>query len=191
VFGDTNGLAASETTPFAPRSPYAVGKASAYWIVANYREAYGLFACTGILFNHESPLRPNRFVTRKIISTACRIAAGSKEKLKLGNISIARDWGWATEYVDAMWRMLQQETPDDFVIATGDMRKLSEFIALAFSSLHLDWREFVEADPALLRPSDILMGVGDPTKAFNVLGWQAHYRLEDIVRMMIDAEGNK
>ena len=188
IFGDTNGTAAHETTPFCPRSPYAVGKASAYWIVANYREAYGLFACTGILFNHESPLRPTRFVTRKIISTACRIAAGSKETLKLGNISIARDWGWAPEYVDAMWRMLQQETPDDFVIATGDMRKLSEFIALAFSSLQLDWREYVEADPSLLRPSDIRLGVGDPTKAFNVLGWKAHYRLEDIVRMMISAE---
>ena len=173
---------------FLRRSPYAVGKASAYWIVANYREAYGLFACTGILFNHESPLRPTRFVTRKIISTACRIAAGSQETLKLGNIYIARDWGWAPEYVDAMWRMLQQEAPDDFVIATGKMRKLSDFIALAFSSLQLDWQEFVETDPTLFRPADILMGVGDPAKAFRVLGWQAQYRLEDIVRMMVDAE---
>ncbi len=191
IFGDTNGVAAHEKTPFCPRSPYAVGKASAYWIVANYREAYGLFACTGILFNHESPLRPTRFVTRKIISTACRIAAGSREKLKLGNISIERDWGWAPEYVDAMWRMLQQEAPDDFVIATGDMRKLADFIDLAFSSLQLDWQEFVETDPALLRPSDILKGVGDPAKAFSILGWQAQYRLEDIVRMMIDAERKK
>lgn len=188
VFGDTNGVAAHEKTPFSPRSPYAVGKASAYWIVANYREAYGLFACTGILFNHESPLRPTRFVTRKIISTACRIAAGSNETLKLGNISIARDWGWAPEYVDAMWRMLQQEAPDDFVIATGDMRKLADFIALTFSSLQLDWQEFVETDPALFRPSDILMGVGNPAKALSILGWQARYRLEDIVRKMIDAE---
>ena len=191
IFGDTNGVAAHEKTPFCPRSPYAVGKASAYWIVANYREAYGLFACTGILFNHESPLRPTRFVTRKIISTACRIAAGSREKLKLGNISVERDWGWAPEYVDAMWRMLQQEAPDDFVIATGDMRKLADFIDLAFSSLQLDWQEFVETDPALLRPSDILKGVGDPAKAFSILGWQAQYRLEDIVRMMIDAERKK
>lgn len=188
VFGDTNGVAAHEKTPFCPRSPYAVGKASAYWIVANYREAYGLFACTGILFNHESPLRPTRFVTRKIISTACRIAAGSKETLKLGNISIARDWGWAPEYVDAMWRMLQQEAPDDFVIATGDMRKLADFIALTFSSLQLDWQEFVETDPTLFRPSDILMGVGDPAKALSILGWRAQYRLEDIVRKMINAE---
>lgn len=188
VFGDTSGIPANEKTPFAPRSPYAVGKASAFWIVSNYREAYGLFACTGILFNHESPLRPTRFVTRKIISTACRIAAGSNETLKLGNISIARDWGWAPEYVDAMWRMLQQKRPDDFVIATGEMRKLSNFIELAFSSLHLDWQEFVETDPALFRPSDISMGVGDPTKALSILGWKAKFKLEDIVKMMIDAE---
>lgn len=188
IFGDTGGVAANEHTPLSPRSPYAVGKASAHWIVANYREAYGLFACTGILFNHESPLRPNRFVTRKIISTACRIAAGSREKLKLGNISIARDWGWAPEYVDAMWRMLQLDAPDDFVIATGEMRKLADFISLAFLTLNLDWQDFVESDPTLFRPSDILMGVGDPAKALEILGWQAHYRLEDIVRMMVEAE---
>jgi GDPmannose 4,6-dehydratase len=188
IFGDTNGVAANESTPFSPRSPYAVGKASAYWIVANYREAYGLSACTGILFNHESPLRPTRFVTRKIISTACRIAAGSKETLKLGNISIARDWGWAPEYVDAMWRMLQLETPEDFVIATGKLRKLEDLIALAFSALQLDWREHVETDPTLFRPSDILTGFGNPEKAFRTFGWQAHYRLEDIVKMMVEAE---
>jgi len=188
IFGDTNGVPAHEKTPFCPRSPYAVGKASAYWIVANYRESYGLYACTGILFNHESPLRPTRFVTRKIISTACRIARGSKETLKLGNISISRDWGWAPEYVDAMWRMLQLEAPDDFVIATGEMRQLSDFIALTFSSLQLDWQEFVETDPSLFRPSDILMGVGAPIKAFNILGWQAKYRLEEIVEIMVDAE---
>ncbi|MBU1567009.1 MAG: GDP-mannose 4,6-dehydratase [Proteobacteria bacterium] len=187
-FGDTHGQAANEDTPFSPRSPYAVAKASAYWIVANYREAYGLFACTGILFNHESPLRPTRFVTRKIISTACRIAAGSKETLKLGNISIARDWGWAPEYVDAMWKMLQLEVPEDFVIATGEERKLEEFIALTFSSLQLDWRNHVETDPSLLRPSDILHGCGNPAKAFKVLGWRARYRLEDVVEMMVDAE---
>lgn len=188
IFGDTNGVAANENTPFCPRSPYAVGKASAYWIVANYREAYGLFACTGVLFNHESPLRPARFVTRKIISAACRIAAGSRETLKLGNISIARDWGWAPEYVDAMWRMLQLAKPEDFVIATGELRNLEEFISLAFSSLGLNWRDYVETDPALLRPSDILKGVGNPEKALRILGWRAQYRLEDIVSMMVDAE---
>lgn len=188
IFGDTNGVAANEQTPFSPRSPYAVGKASAYWIVANYRESYGLFACTGILFNHESPLRPARFVTRKIVSAACRIAAGSGETLNLGNIAISRDWGWAPEYVEAMWRMLQQEAPEDFVIATGEVRKLEDFIALAFSAVNLDWHDHVQADPALLRPSDILVGFGDPSKALHKLGWQAHFRLNDIVRMMVEAE---
>jgi len=188
AFGDTQGQAADENSPFSPRSPYAVAKASAYWIVANYREAYGLFACTGILYNHESPLRPTRFVTRKIISTACRIAGGSKEILKLGNIAIARDWGWAPEYVDAMWRMLQLAEPEDFVIATGEERRLEEFIALAFSELKLEWRDHVETDPRLLRPSDILHGCGNPAKASIVLDWRARYRLEDIVAMMVKAE---
>lgn len=126
--------------------------------------------------------------TLGIILTACRIAAGSKETLKLGNIAISRDWGWAPEYVDAMWRMLQLEVPDDFVIATGDLRKLADFIDLAFSSLQLVWREYVETDPSLFRPSDIFMGFGDPVKAYKILGWQARHRLEDIVRMMVDAE---
>ena len=188
VFGDTHGLAASETTPFHPQSPYAVAKASAHWLVANYRDAYGLFACTGILFNHESPLRPARFVTQKIVATACRIAAGSKETLKLGNIAIARDWGWAPEYVDAMWRMLQLEQPEDLVIATGKVRKLKEFIALAFTALHLDWPEHVQVDQQLFRPSDIAMGFGDPGRAASVLGWQARYSLEEIVLKMIEAE---
>lgn len=190
-FGDTCGQAADEQTQFRPRSPYAVAKASAYWIVANYREAYGLFATTGILFNHESPLRPARFVTRKIVSTACRIAAGSKEVLKLGNASISRDWGWAPEYVDAMWRMLQLASPEDIVIATGEKRRLEEFISLTFSMLHLDWRNFVETDVTLLRPSDILQGCGNPDRAHKVLGWRAQYRLEDVVRMMVLAEQGK
>jgi GDPmannose 4,6-dehydratase len=188
VFGDTNGTPASETTSFAPRSPYAVGKASAFWTVSTYREAYGLFACTGILFNHESPLRPPRFVTKKIVATACRIARQGAEKLKLGNIGISRDWGWAPEYVDAMWRMLQLERPEDFVIATGQPRKLEEFMDLAFSSLHLNWRDHVEIDPGLLRPSDILIGCGDPAKAAKILKWQAQCRLEDIVERMVAAE---
>ncbi len=189
IFGDTNGKAASETTPFHPQSPYAVGKASAYWIVANYRDAYGLFACTGILFNHESPLRPNRFVTRKIISAACRIAAGSGEKLKLGNTAISRDWGWAPEYVDAMYRMMQLDSPADFVVATGRPRKLEDFISLAFEAVSLDWREYVEVDPDLYRPSDILVGCGDSSKARTLLGWQARSGLEEIVARMVDAEG--
>lgn len=190
-FGDTYGQAADENTQFRPRSPYAVAKASAYWIVANYREAYGLFASTGILFNHESPLRPARFVTRKIVSTACRIAAGSKEVLKLGNASISRDWGWAPEYVDAMWRMLQLTSPEDIVIATGEKRKLEEFISLTFSMLYLDWRNYVETDVTLLRPSDILHGCGNPERAYKVLGWRAQYKLEDVVRMMVLAEQGK
>jgi GDPmannose 4,6-dehydratase len=188
VFGDTHGTPATETTPFHPQSPYAVAKASAHWIVSNYRDAYGLFACTGILFNHESPLRPTRFVTRKIVSTACRIANGSNETLKLGNISISRDWGWAPEYVVAMWKMLQLEKPDDFVVATGSSRKLEDFIQLTFSALQLDWRDHVRSDPSLLRPSDILEGLADPAKAYSVLGWKAKLQLEDILRLMVDAE---
>jgi GDPmannose 4,6-dehydratase len=190
-FGDTGGLAADEQTPFRPRSPYAVGKASAYWIVANYREAYDMFACTGILFNHESPLRPERFVTQKIIAAACRIAAGSPEQLKLGNIAVARDWGWAPEYVEAMWRMLQQEVPQDFVIATGQVRELEEFVALAFAAVDLDWQRHVQTDASLLRPSDIRTGFGNPDKAAQVLDWRAQYRLEDIIHVMVRAQQDK
>jgi len=154
-FGDTNGLAADENTPFRPRSPYAVAKATAFWEVANYREAYGLFACSGICSNHESPLRAERYVTRKIVAAACRIAAGSKEKLRLGIIQISRDWGWAPEYVAVMWRMLQEERPDDFVIATGETHTLEEFLGLVCSGVNLDWREHVVLDPALMRPSEL------------------------------------
>lgn len=187
-FGDTGGAAADETTPFRPRSPYAVAKATAFWEVANYREAYGLFACSGILFNHESPLRPERFVTKKIVSSACRIARGAQEKLSLGNISICRDWGWAPEYVEAMWRMLQQEKPDDFVIATGTTSSLEEFVAEAFSCVGLDWHDHVLTDPALLRPTDIAVGKGNPAKAYWQLGWKAEYVMRDVVRMMVQSE---
>jgi GDPmannose 4,6-dehydratase len=187
-FGDTNGEAATETTPFRPRSPYAVAKAAAFWEVANYREAYDLFACSGILFNHESPLRPERFVTQKIVSTACRIAAGSSEKLLLGNIEIERDWGWAPEYVEAMYLMLQQDRPDDYAIATGTSHKLADFVNYAFSALDLDWQEHVVTDKSLLRPTDIAMGKGNPTKAKEELGWEAKYQLQDIIKMMIQAQ---
>src|SRR6266478_7320995 len=149
VFGDTDGLAATEVTRFAPRSPYAVAKAAAYWQVTNYREAYGLHACTGVLFNHESPLRPERYVTRKIVAAACRIAAGSTESLVLGNMEIERDWGWAPEYVEAMWLMLQRDAPEDYVIATGKTRSLKDFVAAAFARAGLDWKEHVRSDSAL------------------------------------------
>ncbi|MEO8192463.1 MAG: GDP-mannose 4,6-dehydratase [Gemmatimonadales bacterium] len=187
-FGDTNGEAATETTPFRPRSPYAVAKAAAFWEVANYREAYGLYACSGILYNHESPLRPERFVTRKIVAAASRIAAGSGETLRLGNLRIERDWGWAPEYVEAMWLMLQQSEPDDFVIATGQLNPLERFVDLAFSELGLDWKEHVEIDSAFLRPTDLRRGLGDPTRAAEKLGWRAHYRMKDVVRMMLEGE---
>ena len=154
-FGDTGGTAADESFPFRPRSPYAVAKSAAFWVVANYREAYGLFACSGILFNHESCFRPERFVTRKIVSSACRIASGEQEKLELGNTAIRRDWGWAPEYVEAMWLMMQLERPDDFVIATGETHSLDEFIATTFQKLNLDWKKYVTVDSSFVRPTDI------------------------------------
>jgi GDPmannose 4,6-dehydratase len=185
-FGNTDGVPATETTLFQPRSPYAVAKSAAFWEVANYREAYNLYACTGILFNHESPLRPERFVTRKIVSAAARIAGGSNEKLLLGNISIARDWGWAPEYVDAMWRILQQETPEDYLVATGETHTLEEFVAEAFNCVGLDWHDHVVADPSLLRPSEIMISRANPEKTLQKLGWKAHYKMKDVVRMMSD-----
>lgn len=187
-FGDTGGVPADETTPFRPRSPYAVAKATAHWQVANYREAYDLFACTGILFNHESPLRPERFVTRKIIASACRIAGGSSEQLQLGAIAIARDWGLASEYVDAMWRMLQGESAEDYVIATGETNTLESFVAETFACLGLDWERHVTTNPSLLRPSEIMISRGNPDKARRELGWQADSRMRDVIRVMIAAQ---
>ena len=187
-FGDTGDQPADENTPFRPRSPYAVAKAAAFWEVANYRDAYGLFACNGILFNHESPLRPERFVTRKIVAAACRIAAGSRERLVLGNLAIRRDWGWAPEYVEAMWRMLQQDEPDDYVIATGESHSLESFVAVAFDCVGLDWKAYVDTDPSLFRPSEIMAGCGNPAMAGEKLGWRAKSRMRDVVRMMVEAE---
>lgn len=185
-FGNTGGLPADESTPFRPRSPYAVAKATAFWEVANYREAYGLHACTGILFNHESPLRPERFVTQKIVKAACRIAAGSNEKLQLGNMSIARDWGWAPEYVEAMWLMLQQDLPNDYVVATGETNTLQDFVVEVFRYLNLDWRDYVSSDDTLLRPSEIMVSRGNPEKADKVLGWRAIYKMQEIVQKMVN-----
>jgi GDPmannose 4,6-dehydratase len=186
-FGDTGMGFADENTPFRPRSPYAVAKAAAFWQVANYREAYNLFACSGILFNHESPLRPQRFVTQKIVTSAHNIAAGKIDKLCLGNISIQRDWGWSPEYVEAMYLMLQQDCPDDYVIATGASHKLEEFVAEVFSYLGLNWREYVEVDSSLFRPTDIAVSQGNAAKAKEKLGWQAKYSMRDVAHLMVDA----
>ena len=191
VFGDTKGAAADESTAFSPRSPYAVAKATAFWEVANYREAYGLYACSGILFNHDSPLRPERFVTQKIVASACRIAAGKQDKLHLGNIDIQRDWGWAEDYVEAMYLMLQQSQPDDYLIATGESYKLAEFIEIAFRQVNLDWQDYVISDKELCRPTDIAISRGTPQKAWKKLGWVAKHKIADIVTMMIEAKRDR
>ncbi len=190
-FGNTEGLPATEETPFKPRSPYAVAKAAAFWQVANYREAYGIFACSGLLFNHESPLRPERFVTRKIVATACGIAGDSRERLVLGNLDIQRDWGWAPEYVEAMWRIIQQDRPRDFVIATGKTFSLRDFLDVTFSALGLDWRDHVDSNTHLLRPTDIMISRANPSRAREVLGWEAGNSMPDVVKMMVEAELNK
>jgi GDPmannose 4,6-dehydratase len=187
-FGDLSKSGANENTPFHPRSPYAVAKATAFWQVANYREAYGLFACSGILFNHESPLRPRRFVTQKIISAACKISKNKSEKLYLGNLDIQRDWGWAPEFVEAMFLILQQDNPDDYVIATGVSFSLQEFVAEAFNYFDLNWRDYVVSDSSLLRPTDLSISRGNAEKASQNLNWRAKYKMPDIVKMMIEAE---
>ena len=187
-FGDTGSKSADENTPFRPRSPYAVAKAAAFWEIANYREAYGLYACSGILFNHESPLRPSRFVTKKIVEAAVQIQRGRREKLHLGNLSIQRDWGWAPEYVEAMWLILQQRQPDDFVIATGETHSLREFVQHAFEHCGLDWKKHVVTDAGLLRPSDILFSKANPAKAQRQLKWRARTKMRKVVEKMVLAE---
>jgi GDPmannose 4,6-dehydratase len=172
VFGDTGNGYADEHTAYRPQSPYGVAKAAAAWQVSVYRKAYGMFTCTGILFNHESPLRPERFVTQKIVSAAKRIVLGSDEKLTLGNIDIHRDWGWAPDFVDAMWRMLNLAVPEDFIIATGVTQSLKDFIQAVFEDAGLDWRDHVIFDPVLVRPTDPLTSVGNPAKAQQLLDWQ-------------------
>ena len=189
-FGDLKDEAATEESAFRPRSPYAVAKAAAFWQVANYREAYKIFACSGILFNHESPLRPERFVTKKVVAAAQRIAQGELKQLRLGNLDVQRDWGWAPEYVHAMFLMLQQEKPADFVIATGETRPLRDFVAAAFEQLGLDWREHTVIDQSLLRPTDLTVGRANPTKAAEQLGWKAKYRMSEVARVLVEAEGN-
>jgi GDPmannose 4,6-dehydratase len=185
-FGNTDGERADEETLFRPRSPYAVAKAAAFWQVANYREAYGIFACSGLLFNHESPLRPERFVTQKIVREACQIKVGLQEKMKLGNISVKRDWGWAPEYVEAMWLMLQQDAASDYIVATGKTYSLEEMVETVFSYLGLNWQEHVEINPDLLRPTDIKISLADPGKAERELGWTARYAMKEVATMMVD-----
>ncbi len=187
-FGDTGGEPATEQTPFRPVSPYAVAKASAYWLVNSYRQAYGLFACNGILFNHESPLRPERFVTQKIVKAAQRIAAGSSEILELGRLDIQRDWGWAPEYIEAMWLMLQQDQADDFIVASGTTSTLEDFVERSFAVFGLNWRDHVRQNQSFFRPTDIPRSSADPSKAARVLGWQARYKVGDVVAAMSNPE---
>jgi len=188
IFGDTGSCRVQESSPLVPRSPYAVAKASAFWIVNNYREAYGIFACTGILSNHESPLRPYRFVTRKIIGGVAQILRGNKVVLRLGNLNVERDWGWAPEYVEAIALMLKQPAPRDFIIATGETHLLSEFVDAAFSLNGLDWHEHVLFDEALARPTELTRSRLDPAAARETLGWRARFAMKDVVAMMLDAE---
>lgn len=190
TFGNTT-TPADESTAFRPRSPYATAKAAAHYAVANYREAYNLFACTGILFNHESPLRSPRFVTSKIVSTAVRISKGSKERLKLGKIDIVRDWGWAPDFVDGMWRILQQPDPDDFILASGESHSLEEFTSHTFELLGLSWKDHVDIDETLLRPSDISYSTANPQKAKRVLGWQAQHTFFTIIDNLISSKKNE
>jgi len=184
-FGDTAGIAATEETNFHPQSPYAVSKTSAFWLVDNYRNAYDMFICYGILFNHESPFRSQRFVTQKIISTALRISEGSQEKLELGRLDISRDWGWAQEYIEAMWLMLQQDSAEDFIIATGETNSLEQFVGESFNQLGLDWKNHVVINKDLIRPSEISISKANPIKAFKKLGWKANYKMADVVKKLL------
>jgi GDPmannose 4,6-dehydratase len=188
-FGETTAEApARETSPFRPRSPYAVAKAAAFWEVANYREAYNIFACSGLLFNHESILRPARFVTRKVVQTACRIAAGSNERLRIGETRVVRDWGYSPEYVEAMWLMLQQPEPADYIIASGESHSLAEFIATCFEEVGLDWHEHTDTDPSFFRTTDIFESHADPSLARERLGWAAKTRMRSLIERLVGDE---
>lgn len=188
MFGDVREEPQNENTPFWPRSPYGVAKVYGHWITVNYRESYNIFACSGILFNHESPLRGKEFVTRKITDSVARIKLGVQKKLRLGNLDAMRDWGFAGDYVRAMWMMLQQDKPDSYVVATGQKHSVREFAELAFAAVDLDWREHVEVDPGLFRPAEVNTLRGDAAKARRVLGWAPTVTLPELVRMMISAD---
>jgi GDPmannose 4,6-dehydratase len=188
LYGKVQETPQKETTPFYPRSPYGCAKLYAYWLTVNYRESYGMFACNGILFNHESPRRGETFVSRKITRAATRIKLGLQDKLFLGNLDARRDWGYAREYVEAMWLMLQTDKPDDFVIATGETHSVREFLDEAFGFLGLDWKKHVEIDPRYFRPAEVDLLVGDPSKAARVLKWTPKTKFKDLVRLMVDAD---
>ena len=188
MFGKVHEVPQRETTPFHPRSPYGVAKVYAHWATINYRESYDLFACCGILFNHESPRRGETFVTRKITRAVARIKAGQQKKLYLGNLDAKRDWGYAREYVEAMWTMLQQDQPDDYVIATGETHSVEEFLTEAFSHVNLDWHDYVELDPKYLRPAEVDLLIGDASKARHELGWNPKVTFKELVRLMVDAD---
>jgi len=188
MYGKVQEVPQRETTPFYPRSPYGAAKVYAYWTTVNYRESYGIFACNGILFNHESPRRGETFVTRKVTRAVAHIKAGLQDKLYLGNLNAKRDWGYAKEYVEAMWRMLQQEESDDYVIATGETHAVQEFVEEAFAYAGLDWRDYVEIDPKYYRPSEVDLLVGDASKAKRVLEWEPKTTFKDLVSLMVDAD---
>ncbi len=190
-FGDTGTNPANESTPFAPRSPYAVAKSTAKWLINSYRESYGLYACTGILFNHESPLRPERFVTQKIVVGASKIKVGMIQKIQLGNLDICRDWGWAPEYVQAMWLMMQQKEPGDFVIATGRMESLAYFVAKAFEYFDLDWQQYVEINPSFFRPNEIRHSIGNSERAIELLKWSKPTDVDGVIQKMCAAQARK
>jgi GDPmannose 4,6-dehydratase len=188
MFGRVAEVPQRETTPFNPRSPYACAKCYAHWQTINYRDAYGLFAANGILFNHESPRRGENFVTRKITRSAARIKLGLQDKLALGNLDATRDWGFAGDYVEAMWLIMQQEKPGDFVVATGENHSVREFLELAFERLQLDWQKYVELEERFLRPTEVDMLIGDPSKAHTILGWEPKVRFHQLVEMMVEAD---
>ncbi len=188
MFGHAREVPQRETTPFYPRSPYGAGKVCAYWLTVNYREAYGIHASNGILFNHESPRRGETFVSRKVSRGVARIKAGLDDKLFIGNTAAKRDWGYAKEYVEAMWLMLQQDRPDDYVIATGETHTVQEFIEDAFAHAGLDWRRHVEGDPRYFRPTEVDLLIGDASKAKSVLKWEPQVRFKELVRLMVDAD---
>jgi GDPmannose 4,6-dehydratase len=188
MFGKVQETPQRETTPFYPRSPYGVAKVYGHWITINYRESYAMFCCNGILFNHEGPRRGREFVTRKITDGVARIKLGLQKELRLGNLEARRDWGYAGDYTKAMWLMLQQPQPDDFVIATGEAHSVREFVERAFAHVHLDWKKYVVQDPALTRPAEVECLIGDPGKARRVLGWKPEVSFAELVQRMVDAD---